>query len=172
MAARIDPSVRGVVQRHQHGVAGNVANRGTRPSRGSFQSLMSVSTTSGRTRSRRSRKLLSSPQVLVLHRHPERHARRQACVCSQSSRFSIAKPMVSGYMARAPAHFPPLPGWFMAAAGAKPGFTGAAGAGAASEPSGTEAWAASGRPACRHFCFSNSSSRNGFARGFTGTGPV
>src|ERR1035441_6707711 len=70
----------------------------TRPSRGSFHPLISTSTTSGRIRSRRSRKLPTSPTSWCSTMMRNGRSARVACAWSQSSRFSIAKPMVSGYM--------------------------------------------------------------------------
>src|ERR1035437_1981943 len=70
----------------------------TRPSSGSFHPLISTSTTSGRMRSRRSRKLLTSPTSWCSTMMRNGRSARVACACSQSSRFSIASPMVSGYM--------------------------------------------------------------------------
>ena len=71
----------------------------TRPSSGSFQPLISTSTTSGRMRSRRSRKLPISPMSWCSTMMRNGSSARQACACSQRSRFSIASPMVSGYIA-------------------------------------------------------------------------
>src|ERR1022692_2906968 len=70
----------------------------TKPSRGSFHPLISTSTTSGRMRSRRSKKLPTSPTSWCSTIMRNGSSARVACAWSQSSRFSIARPMVSGYM--------------------------------------------------------------------------
>ena len=54
----------------------------TRPSSGSFQPLMSISTTSGRIRSRRSRKLLTSPMSWCSTMMRNGRSARHACACS------------------------------------------------------------------------------------------
>ena len=73
----------------------------TRPSSGSFQPLISISTTSGRIRSSRSMKLVISPRsrCSTITRNGSRATGRPAPAPS-SSRFSIASPMVRGYMLR------------------------------------------------------------------------
>src|SRR5450432_891963 len=70
----------------------------TKPSSGSFQPLMSTSTTSGRMRSSRSRKFVTSPTSWCSTMMRNGKSDNAVCVWSHNSRFSIASPIVSGYM--------------------------------------------------------------------------
>ena len=144
----------------------------TRPSSGSFQALMSTSTTSGRMRSRRSRKLLTSPRSWCSTMI------RNGSVAQQSP---ASAPRVPGFrlpgrwsadtcgVSRSPAHFAAPPA---AAAGARPGFTGGGGCRAAPAPesSGAAAWRRS-RLAFLALLISCSTGIVS-SGGFTGTGPV
>ena len=143
----------------------------TSPSSGSFQPLMSTRTTSGRIRSRRSRKLLTSPISWCSTMMRNGRSASVACAWSHSSRFSIASPMVNGYMKGSPGYLPdpppvPVPPPVL---GVSPGFSEG---GVGCTGTSWSVWWAAAPPGLP--CAAAASSSTGIVSddGCTGTGPV